>query len=99
MKVTEENIKDIPTISDSEKSILRTLLLDLEHSKLDLELHYQDWHDEYSPERTDSCPDYYGTFTIRRVDNGESIGVEMDLKELDGTMCFLVELMEYLLDF
>ena len=60
-----------------------------------LHLHYQDWHDEYSPERTDPCPDYYGTYTLlNRL--GEKIGVNMDVDELDTVICSLVNFMEHL---
>ena len=93
MKIIENNIKDIP-ISDYEKGLLNALLQDLEeinhnlplHSP-NLELEWIDTHTEYSPERTDPCPDYYGMYRIWRGD--DYIGVEMDLDTLDSALCLL----------
>lgn len=68
MKVTYENIKnlDVPELT---KELLYSDLEDVEEiNEITGEkffIHYQDWHDEYSPERTDPCPDYYGYFSIR----------------------------------
>lgn len=60
-----------------------------------LSLHYQDWHDEYSPERTDPCPDYYGTYTL--LDRlGEKVGINMNVDELDTVLCSLLEFIEHL---
>ena len=52
--------------------LLYALLLDLAEINNSLEkkgydkiyIEYQDYHNEYSPERTDPCPDYYGTYKI-----------------------------------
>jgi hypothetical protein len=93
MKITENNIKDIP-ISDYEKGLLSALLQDLEeinhnlplHSP-NLELEWIDTHTEYSPERTDPCPDYYGMYRIWK--GNDYIGVEMDLDTLDSALCLL----------
>ena len=93
MKITEESIKSLP-ISDHKKGLLNALLQDLEeinhnlplHSP-NLELEWIDEHTEYSPERTDPCPDYYGMYRIWRGNN--FIGVEMDLDTLDSALCLL----------
>jgi len=93
MKITEESIKSL-SISDYEKGILKALLQDLEeinhnlplHSP-NLELEWIDTHTEYSPERTDPCPDYYGMYRIWR--GSDFIGVEMDLDTLDSALCLL----------
>ena len=93
MIITEENIKSLP-ISDHEKGLLRALLQDLEEINhnlplftYDLELEWIDTHTEYSPERTDPCPDFYGMYRIWQED--DTIGVEMDLDTLDSALCLL----------
>ena len=103
MKITEQNIKllDIP---DNEKGTLLALLKDLEEinvmivNDLDreyrLEIHYQNWHDDYSSERTDPCPDYYGYYYLAEDITMESIGVPMKIRELDETMCAIMNLLE-----
>ena len=93
MKVTFENIPNLP-ISDHDKDLLEVLLEDLEEINHNLPLKsknlFIDWidvHTEYSPERTDPCPDYYGMYRIFR--GKEFLGVEMTLQELDTSMCLL----------
>ena len=93
MKITEESIKSL-SISDYEKGILKALLQDLEEINHNLSLKnkelYLDWiedHTEYSPERTDPCPDYYGMYRVWKGD--DYIGVEMDLDTLDSALCLL----------
>jgi hypothetical protein len=93
MKITEESIKSLP-ISDYEKRLLNALLQDLKEINHNLPLRskelYLDWidtHTEYSPERVDPCPDYYGMYRIWRGD--DYIGVEMDLDTLDSALCLL----------
>ena len=96
MKVEETNIKDIP-ISENERKLLKQLLLDLEevNSKIPekIYINWQEFHNEWSPERTDPCPDYYGYYTLRLEKDpyGEIIGVEMTLDDLDSSLCLLVE--------
>lgn len=91
MKVTFDNIDNIP-IHSRERKLLKSLLIDLKdinkHSKTILSIHWQDYHNEYSAERTDPCPDFYGTYTIR-PENRDHIGIEMDINELDTSMCLL----------
>lgn len=56
---------------------------------------YQDYHDEYSPERTDPCPDYYGYYSLRYEDiPNKIIGDFMTLDELDNTLCLLINFLE-----
>lgn len=93
MKITKENIKDIP-ISNEDKGLLSVLLQDLEeiNHNLPLRMPYLfinriDEHTEYSPERTDPCPDYYGMYQIMR--GNEILGVEMNLEDLDASLCLL----------
>ena len=93
MIVIENKIDTLP-ISDYEKGLLSALLQDLEeinhnlplHSP-NLELEWIDTHTEYSPERVDPCPDYYGMYRVWRGD--DYIGVEMDLDTLDSALCLL----------
>ena len=93
MIIIEDKIDTLP-ISDYEKGLLNALLQDLEeinhnlplHSP-NLELEWIDTHTEYSPERTDPCPDYYGMYRVWRGD--DYIGVEMDLNTLDSALCLL----------
>lgn len=93
MIVTENNIKDIP-ISDKDKSLLNALLQDLEEINHNLPLHtfdicidWIDKHTEYSPERVDPCPDYYGMYRVWKGD--DYIGDIMDLDTLDSALCLL----------
>ena len=111
MRVTQENIKDIKYIYDyynveNGKYILESLLIDLTelNNELDnkgesykkLYIDYEDKHTEYSSERTDPCPDYYGTFTLRFENKSyETIGGVMDLNELDTVLCALVNFIEF----
>lgn len=95
MKVEETNIKDIP-ISGNERGLLKVLLSDLEeiNNKIPEKLYidWQEFHNEWSPERTDPCPDYYGYYTLRlEKDPYENIGVEMTLDDLDSSLCLLIE--------
>ena len=94
MRVTYENVKTLP-INDREKRLLRALLLDIDDiNKMNLKppiyIDWQDFHNEYSPERTDPCPDYYGCYTLKSdALEGEIIGVEMTIDMLDDTLCTL----------
>ena len=91
MRINESNIENIPI---KERALVRALLNDLAeinhnlplHSP-NLELEWIDTHTEYSPERTDPCPDYYGMYRVWRGD--DYIGVEMDLDTLDSALCLL----------
>ncbi len=111
MKITQENLQDInyiynyPNIEDGRK-YLESLLLDIMELNCLLEdnaqpykkiyLDYIDSHTEYSPERTEPCPDYYGMFTLKFEANPyETIGVEMTLQELDSVMCALINFTEF----
>lgn len=92
MKVTLENIDSIPTLKkDWDKMRLRSLVLDVERintygNRAEIYIDWQDFHNEYSPERTDPCPDYYGLYTLRSSKNRELIGFEMDLDTLEDSL-------------
>lgn len=94
MRVTYENIKTLP-INDREKRLLKALLLDVDDiNKMNLKppiyVDWQDYHNEYSPEWTDPCPDYYGYYTLKSDTlEGEIIGVEMTIDMLDDVLCTL----------
>lgn len=94
MRIHNGNIKDLPTTS-REQELLKALLVDLKdinNTKYREEIYidWQDWHNEYSPERTDPCPDYYGYYTIRDASDPYNIlGVEMTLDDLDANLCLL----------
>ena len=93
MKVTIDNIKNIP-ISSQEQGLLKALLKDLkdinQKSKTELYIDWIDEHTDYSPERTDPCPDYYGMYVIRPVNTPfEFLGVEMTIEDLDMALCLL----------
>ena len=106
MKITEEILKNnqmlCESISNMDKSILSALLIDLQEvneinrkrgkMNMDLYIDFQDWHDEYSPERTDPCPDYYGMYRIKlESDPDYTLGDAMTLAELDNLIFFLNE--------
>lgn len=106
MKVTKKNIYSIKEITDSNKQLLYGLLEDIKELNTELlklgfdekilYIDYQDYHDEYSPERTDPCPDYYGYFTLRFISNKtEKCGIEMTIEELDKTVCSLINLIQF----
>ena len=106
MKVTKENIKDINFIADyfnldTGKNVLSSLLIDLLELNTELEnngdkhrqlyIDFIDGHTEYSPERTDPCPDNYGYFTLRFEKNPyETVGGILSLNELDSVLCALI---------
>jgi len=104
MKVTNENIDNIEFIYDffnrkNKIEILKGLMIDLMELNQLLEdkgesyrklyIDYIDEHTEYSPERTDPCPDYYGMYRVRREDNNDTLGIEMTLSDLDMALCLL----------
>ena len=88
MKVTTTNIKDI-TPYPREQKLLEADLADIAeiNEKLsavgkELYIYWENQHTEYSCERTDPCPDYYGWYSIRNAEDNELIGlVEMEIRE------------------
>lgn len=93
MKIDFNNYKKI--IPEKEQEKVLALLFDLEDinnvsSPQNLYIDWQDFHNEYFPERTDPCPDYYGYYTLRdEFMPYETIGVEMTLDDLDMALCML----------
>ena len=110
MKVTVNNIKDINYVEgyalDFGKKFLKSLLIDVNElndtlinknqSNKQIYIDYENKHTEYSPERTDPCPDYYGMFSLRFEKNQyEKIGDMMTLTELDDAICLLSNFVEF----
>ena len=92
MEITRANFKDI--VPKEEQVLLSALFEDLDyvnkHSNADLFIDWQNFHNEYSCERTDPCPDYYGYYTLRPIHSPyESVGDEMTLKDLDSALFLL----------
>lgn len=108
MKITKDNLEEVKKINNKiHIGYLESLYIDLmelnnelenqnlNHKKLYIDI--QDYHDKYSPERTDPCPDYYGYFTLRFENNpSEYIGDYIErLDELDSILFALIEFMEF----
>ena len=97
MKITKDNLKDIFIIKNTKDvTLLYALLDDINeiNDKLTTDKHLyidiQDYHDEYSPERTDPCPDYYGYYTIRSEKKpSEIIGDYYDINDLDNAILII----------
>jgi hypothetical protein len=94
MKITEETIYNIP---EKEQPLVVALLNDLAeinhnlplHSP-NLELEWIDTHTEYSPERVDPCPDYYGYYRLKFQKKRDGcVGDVMTIDELDNALCIL----------
>jgi hypothetical protein len=49
-----------------------------------------DEHTEYSPERVDPCPDYYGMYRLWQ--GNKTLGIEMDLEILDYVLAVLSDI-------
>jgi len=97
MKITKDNIENLP-IKDGNKLLLKALLQDVDEinhkSKKKIYIDWQDFHNEYSPEWTEPCPDFYGSYTIRRESDDDLIGVEMTIDTLDYSLCMLYDYLE-----
>lgn len=97
MKITKDNLKDIFIIKNTKDiTLLYALLDDINEindkltSDKQLYIDIQDYHDEYSPERTDPCPDYYGYYSIRTENEPyEIIGDYYDINDLDNAILII----------
>lgn len=98
MKIALDNYKEI--IKDADQNLIEGLLIDIEeinnilenngqeHKKICIDI--QDFHNDYSCERTDPCPDYYGLYKIKFVQKeNETIGDPMTINELDNAIFIL----------
>ena len=87
MKINKDNLSKVPK---DDRFWIKAHLNDLEEinekSPLKLYIEMQDFHNEYSAERVDPCPDYYGYYLIRVEGTDAIIGEPMTLKELDNTL-------------
>ena len=102
MKITRENFKDFIKFDNlfSKEDYVNSLLDDIDEMnriiknsnfvrKSELYIDIQLYHDEYSPERTDPCPDFYGFLSLKGVipeENsfGKTLGDPKEtLKEID----------------
>ena len=97
MKITELTLCKVPKV---EQRLLAALLNDVEEINLSevglfnnklLHIDWQDYHNEYSPEWVEPCPDFYGYYTLRNNFGNEKIGVEMTIGDLDMVLCTLYE--------
>jgi len=79
--------------------LLKSLLFDLNQINQtgkfpELGIEYIEEHTDYSPERVDPCPDYYGMYRLFKVKTGDTVGEPMTLDNLDLVLCILFELLE-----
>ena len=93
MKITRENVSKLPK---KEQDLILALLVDIEEMNRHLPLRFKnfqlewiDEHTEYSPERVDPCPDYYGMYRLWQGD--DILGIEMDIDTLDTALCLLYD--------
>ncbi len=104
MKITIENYEEY--IPEKDMKLFYSLLMDLEefNNKLDtnnlenkkLYIDYQDFHNNYSCERTDPCPDYYGYYRLKfEEDHTECVGTEMTIDDLDNALCVLINFIDF----
>lgn len=86
--------------SNTSNKLLESLLDDLEiinsQNNIHVELHQVDKHTEWSPERTDPCPDYYGMYYLYIPETKEMLGDYMSIDDLNEIMFVLSEFSEYL---
>ncbi len=111
MKVTTKNIKDINFFAGNNNkpeycqirlegllidlTTLNKLLIEKDEEYRVLYIDYINEHTEYSPERTDPCPDFYGMFRlIFENDPTNNVAGEMDIDQLDMVLFALVEFEE-----
>ena len=98
MLIDEKTIKNVPK---KEQGLLELLYKDLQEvnsalpSSKRMNIGWQDYHDTYSCERTDPCPDFYGYYTLRfQDDTRETAGIEMTIQDLDNVLCVLHDIYE-----
>ena len=104
MKITINNYKEL--IPKKDQSLMLALIIDLNELNNELEnlqeqhrklyIDYITEHTEYSPERTEPCPDYYGMYRLVFEKNiYETVGTEMTIDELDSALCILTNFIEF----
>ena len=104
MKLTIDNYEGVVPYKDCplcealliDLAELNQLLEDKDEEYRKLYIDYEVNHTEYSPERVDPCPDYYGMFSLRfEKDPYETVGDYMTIEELDSAMCILINFVEF----
>ena len=101
MKITIDNhIEHLPT---KEILLYVSLQSDLDEINEHLEdgkklyIDFNEEHTEWSAERTDPCPDYYGMYSLRSETYPfEMIGDYMNIEELDYAILVLTDFLELL---
>ena len=104
MILSKENYKEY--IPEDEQDYVLQLLKDVENINEDLAIcdmqnrqlviDFNEKHTEYSVERTDPCPDYYGTYSLRfKYLPEESLCLEMNIGELDTVICAISSFIIY----
>lgn len=103
MKLTLNNYKEF--VPEKDQELMYNLLIDVNELNdlldkqgqyyrklyIDIETH----HTEYSPERVDPCPDFYGCYRLHPIsDPYNSVGDIMDIDTLDNTLCALIMFLE-----
>lgn len=59
-----------------------------------ISIYWENEHTEYSPERTDPCPDNYGFFYIMMNGVNHTIGEAMSIDQLDESLSLLYDFVE-----
>lgn len=99
MKITKENINQLNIdniIKTSDINLLNALLTDInEINKIsgnNLYIDIQDFHNEYSAERTEPCPDNFGYYSIRSEKIPcEKIGDFYNIQDLDNAILIIYD--------
>ena len=88
--------EDVPTLLESlldEVFEINNMLTVIHGNKANLiSIAWENEHSEYSPERVDPCPDYYGFFYIIR--DNTSVGDAMSIDQLDESICLIDDFVE-----
>lgn len=103
MKLTKDNYKEY--VPEKDQNLFESLLIDLQELNQILEdndekyrqlyIDIETEHTEYSAERVEPCPDYFGMYTLRfELNPYETVGTEMTIHELDSAMCILCNFIE-----
>lgn len=97
-----DNIKKIDVLPEKERDLISSLLDEIREINksvnnhrnyfYDLTIDWQDYHNEYSPERVDPCPDYYSYYSL--VEGNKVIGDKMTIEELDNAIFIIKEFIE-----
>lgn len=97
-----DNIKKLDVLPEEERDLINSLLDEIREINkavnnhrnyfYDLDIDWQDYHNEYSPERVDPCPDYYGYYSL--IEGKKVIGDKMTIEELDNAIFIIKEFIE-----